>query len=214
MTAGRTPDPNTPPLPHLEIPVPCTESWDAMEGDERVRHCGLCRKNVYNLSALPQAEAAALLAGDVDGQLCVRFYRRSDGSVMTSDCSTSPRVRLHRAMRTLPRTAAGAAGVAAAAAVAVAVAHVAPLPPGRARPHPSVVEVSLVPEMMPPVLMGCTCPSRSQRRRRVRPARASGTRTRRHAGPPTAIRCASSKRADKGGAGLAADDVTPLRRYT
>ncbi|QNA87712.1 hypothetical protein G4G28_03105 [Massilia sp. Dwa41.01b] len=158
MTAGRTPDPNTPPLPHLEIPVPCTESWDAMEGDERVRHCGLCRKNVYNLSALPQAEAAALLAGDVDGQLCVRFYRRSDGSVMTSDCSTSPRVRLHRAMRTLPRTAAGAAGVAAAAAVAVAVAHVAPLPPGRARPHPSVVEVSLVPEMMPPVLMGVYLP--------------------------------------------------------
>lgn len=73
-------------LHRVEIPIPCTASWEAMQGDERVRHCASCNKNVFNLSAMAEDEAADLLAGNADGHLCVRFYRRADGTVLTSDC--------------------------------------------------------------------------------------------------------------------------------
>ncbi|HEY0062420.1 MAG TPA: hypothetical protein VGC21_09885, partial [Telluria sp.] len=49
-------------LHRISIASPCTASWDLMQGDERVRHCGDCNKNVFNLSAMPEAEAATLLA--------------------------------------------------------------------------------------------------------------------------------------------------------
>ena len=86
----------------------------------------MCRKDAYNLSAMPRPEAAALLAGNVDGNLCVRFYRRGDGTVVTSDCGTSTPVKVRRMLGKVPRAATAAAGVAGAAAVAVAVAHALP----------------------------------------------------------------------------------------
>jgi len=97
------PDPDSALLESLTIPISCTESWDNMTGCERVRHCGLCRKDVYNLSAMPQAEAAALLARHVDENLCVRFYRRDDGTVVTGDCSASTPVKLRRVLGKVPR---------------------------------------------------------------------------------------------------------------
>lgn len=139
-------DSNTALLQNLAIRIPCTESWDTMQGDERVRHCGLCKKNVYNLSAMPQAEAAAMLAQNVDGELCVRFYRREDGTVMTSDCSASPRVKLRQAMRTLPRVAAGVAG---AAAMAAAVVHSIPKYLDGSRSELSAVHASITPDSLP-----------------------------------------------------------------
>lgn len=159
MTAFHRPDPDTASLQKLEIPIPCTESWEAMQGDEQVRHCGLCRKNVYNLSSMPREEAAALLAGNTDGSLCVRFYRRSDGTVMTSDCGTSVRVKLHDAMRSLPRMAAGAAGMAGAALVAASVAHAAPAKPARSGHAPQAVQAA-APKEPPPemVVMGAPPP--------------------------------------------------------
>src|SRR5262249_4512264 len=36
----------------------CSESWDKMVGDNRMRLCGKCEKNVSNLSAMRRAEAA------------------------------------------------------------------------------------------------------------------------------------------------------------
>src|SRR5262249_46221013 len=56
-----------------------------MEGDDRVRFCGRCRKNVYNLSEMTEAEAQRLLV-DKEGRLCARLYRRRDGTVLTKDC--------------------------------------------------------------------------------------------------------------------------------
>lgn len=117
----RAPETDSALLRNLTIPIACTASWDDMTGSDRVRHCGLCRKDVYNLSAMPRPEAAALLAGNVDGKLCVRFYRRGDGTVVTSDCSTSTPVKVRRMVGKVPRAAA-----AGAAAVAVAVAHALP----------------------------------------------------------------------------------------
>src|SRR4051812_47184360 len=37
-------------LDRITIASPCTASWDDMAGDDRVRFCASCQKDVYNLS--------------------------------------------------------------------------------------------------------------------------------------------------------------------
>jgi hypothetical protein len=72
-------------LNDIRVASPCSVSWDAMAGDGRMRFCGICRKSVYNLSGMTRAEAERLVR-ETEGRLCVRFYRRRDGTVLTSDC--------------------------------------------------------------------------------------------------------------------------------
>ncbi|MGB7202927.1 MAG: hypothetical protein WBD16_11805 [Pyrinomonadaceae bacterium] len=73
------------PLNNVKVASPCPASWDAMYGDERKRFCGECKLNVYNLSDMTRDEAEQLITNN-EGRLCVRFYRRADGSVITADC--------------------------------------------------------------------------------------------------------------------------------
>lgn len=113
-------------LHRIEIAKPCTASWDKMKGDLRVRHCGDCNKNVFNLSAMPEAEAAALVAANTRGELCVRFYRRQDGTVMTSDCGSSPRAAVRQAWRKVPGMASLA--FVALSAAACSSSQVEPVP--------------------------------------------------------------------------------------
>jgi hypothetical protein len=96
-------------LENVSIAAPCKASWDDMVGDEHVRFCGQCEKNVYNLSSLPRDEAEALLAAK-EGKMCVRLFRRSDGTVMTADCPVGVRKRRRR------RAAFGAVGASLLAA--------------------------------------------------------------------------------------------------
>lgn len=72
-------------LANLKIATPCSANWDQMQGDDRVRFCAQCNLNVYNLSGLRQSEAASLI-NQKEGRLCVRFYQRKDGTVLTADC--------------------------------------------------------------------------------------------------------------------------------
>jgi hypothetical protein len=72
------------PLDDVEVAAPCKADWDQMIGSERVRFCGQCNLNVFNLSAMSRVEAESLIAR-TDG-LCVKFYRRFDGSIITRDC--------------------------------------------------------------------------------------------------------------------------------
>lgn len=55
-----------------------------MQGSPQIRHCGVCRSNVYNLSEMTEEQAESLLARN--DELCVRYYRRNDGTIVTSDC--------------------------------------------------------------------------------------------------------------------------------
>src|ERR1700716_1584689 len=73
------------PLDHVQVAAPCPADWDQMIGSERVRFCGQCSLNVYNLSSMTRSEAESLIARN-EGRLCVRFYRRGDGSIITKDC--------------------------------------------------------------------------------------------------------------------------------
>lgn len=72
-------------LDRIRIASPCEARWSAMEGDEQVRTCGQCARKVYDISRLSLSEARKLVARGED-RVCVRFYRREDGTVLTSDC--------------------------------------------------------------------------------------------------------------------------------
>jgi hypothetical protein len=73
------------PLNNLKVASPCSQDWNAMLGDHRKRYCGECKLNVYNLSGMTRSEAENLIM-NAEGRLCVRFYTRADGSVLTEDC--------------------------------------------------------------------------------------------------------------------------------
>lgn len=73
------------PLDNIKIASPCSMDWDAMTGVGRKRYCGECKLNVYNLSGMTRREAESLLINS-EGRLCVRFYRRQDGTILIEDC--------------------------------------------------------------------------------------------------------------------------------
>ncbi|HEY1586544.1 MAG TPA: hypothetical protein VGH63_12705 [Polyangia bacterium] len=77
-------------LENIRIAMPCAADWDDMSGDNRVRFCGKCEKNVYNLSAMSRDEGEALVR-EKEGRLCVRLYQRADGTVITNDCPVGQR---------------------------------------------------------------------------------------------------------------------------
>ena len=66
----------------------------AVGADDRVRFCGQCKKNVYNVAALAPEEALDLV-DRMEGGLCIRLSRRPDGTLVTGDC----RARLRYARR-------------------------------------------------------------------------------------------------------------------
>jgi hypothetical protein len=83
---------------NITIATPCHASWDKMKGDEQVRHCEQCHQNVYNLSEMSAAEAVDLIR-EKEGHLCVRLYRRADGTMITSDCPVGLQWRIWKWLR-------------------------------------------------------------------------------------------------------------------
>ena len=85
-------------LDNLHIATPCRANWQRMEvvdGDERVRFCGTCEKNVYNVSLMSRDEAKALVVAH-EGSLCIRLARRKDGTLITNDCPVGQSVQRSR----------------------------------------------------------------------------------------------------------------------
>ena len=75
----------TSPLNNIRIASPCSADWNAMFGTDRKRFCGDCKLNVYNLSDMSRDEAERLILNS-EGRLCVRFFRRADGTILTKNC--------------------------------------------------------------------------------------------------------------------------------
>lgn len=75
-------------LDNVMIAAPCEVAWENMVGDDRMRHCLSCKLNVYNIKELSAAQAEELINSDAarSGRICMRLYRRSDGTIMTKDC--------------------------------------------------------------------------------------------------------------------------------
>lgn len=72
-------------LDNIRVAAPCSADWESMTGDQQSRFCAQCEKHVYNLSEMT-ATAAADLIREKEGKLCVRLYRRHDGTMLTADC--------------------------------------------------------------------------------------------------------------------------------
>ena len=70
------------------IARPCEESWAAMPGGPRARHCEACGKQVHNFAMMSAREIEKLVAR-ADGELCARITRRADGSLVTLDARPS-----------------------------------------------------------------------------------------------------------------------------
>ena len=86
------------PLDHVSVAAPCGVGWDNMVGNERVRFCGQCSLNVYNLSAMTRGDAERLVS-QAEGRLCVRYYRRADGTILTENCPVGLRALKRRLSR-------------------------------------------------------------------------------------------------------------------
>jgi hypothetical protein len=94
------------PLDHVRIAAPCKANWEQMIGTDRVRFCGQCNLNVYNLSSMTRVQAESLIA-QTEGRLCIRFYRRTDGSILTDNCPVGLRA-IRRRLSYLAKAASAA----------------------------------------------------------------------------------------------------------
>jgi hypothetical protein len=161
-----------PVLDNIRVAAPCTARWGDMTGDARVRACGDCKKNVYNLSEMTRDEAEALIL-EKEGRLCVRYYQRADGTILLKDCAVGVKRRRRRRVIAagVAASLAGVAGSLANAAFDSTLSYErvpqvrafpvmgaieppprapAPPPPARARANePRVTQGMLVPEASP-----------------------------------------------------------------
>src|SRR4051794_22432077 len=70
-------------LRQVTIPSPCPARWGSMPGDDRVRSCPACRKEVRNFEALAAEEVASLITAR-GNDLCGRLVRGGDGRILTA----------------------------------------------------------------------------------------------------------------------------------
>jgi hypothetical protein len=98
------------PLATVRITNPCPAAWEQMSGDDRVRFCPQCRLNVYNLSAMSREEAEAFVE-QREGRVCLRLYRRADGTILTRDCPVGLRAVRRRLAAFVAAVAGGLLGV-------------------------------------------------------------------------------------------------------
>jgi hypothetical protein len=95
--------------PALRVGTPCPVGWAAMPGDDRVRFCGQCQQNVYNVASLTPSEVERLVR-EREGRVCIRLQYRADGTVITRDCWHAFRVARERVLGTALALAASAVG--------------------------------------------------------------------------------------------------------
>jgi hypothetical protein len=69
----------------VRLASPCKVKWSSMRGSDTVRHCGQCRLNVFNAEHLTSFQVRDLVL-KAEGRVCMRFFRRFDGTLLTRDC--------------------------------------------------------------------------------------------------------------------------------
>jgi hypothetical protein len=94
----------------IEVATPCPASWEQMLGDDKVRFCGQCEKNVYNFSSMTAQEIADLVE-ETEGVFCGRLFRRPDGTVLTADCPVGLAEKARIAARRAARRGLALAGL-------------------------------------------------------------------------------------------------------
>ncbi len=111
-------------LSRVRVGFPCNQDWNTMRGNDKVRFCDHCAKNVHNLSEMTP-EAALELVERSEGRLCVRYIPNPDGSPHIKDDVE----RLSGGFR-MPQLRLAAGVLAAALTGGMASAGTVPAPPG------------------------------------------------------------------------------------
>ena len=152
---------NTVTLDVIQVASPCSASWDEMAGDDRARFCGQCRLNVYNLSEMTRAEATAFVQNR-EGRTCIRFYRRTDGTVITRDCPVGLRALRRRVARMAAAVVALCGAIMASTVFAwtnsVSGRRAAPASPTAASPKTKFLQWLSPPQQTNIVMGGCPPP--------------------------------------------------------
>lgn len=107
----------------IDVPEPCPQSWESMQGDDKSRFCGSCEKDIYNLSEMTRREAKKLILQSKES-VCVRLEKDTHGKVKTL------KRQLHQITRQIPI----AAGVLSASLAFAASADAQRKPPPIPRP--------------------------------------------------------------------------------
>lgn len=90
------------------LATPCPVSWGEMSGDQKQRFCAECKLHVYNISEMTEDEAGALLEENRGkDSVCLRFFRRADGTVLTKNCPVGLKKLKEQARRAAAWLAAG-----------------------------------------------------------------------------------------------------------
>jgi hypothetical protein len=87
----------------LQISSPCPMRWESLTGDDRVRYCGRCKLNVYNLAEMGKDEVENIFRTS-KGRVCGRIYLRGDRTATLRDC---PQGRADKLRRRLLKAFAG-----------------------------------------------------------------------------------------------------------
>lgn len=61
-------------LDQIEVKSPCSESWDEMEGNDKVRFCSHCAKSVNDISVLSRKKAEKIVRAS-GGNICIRYVK-------------------------------------------------------------------------------------------------------------------------------------------
>jgi hypothetical protein len=110
----------------MRTATPCDASWESMSGDERVRRCTLCDRDVFDLAQVSAPQSLELLCRGGASPSSLHLHRRKDGTVITSDCARGI-ARRKRRLAVLG-VAAGAAATVASLREPIAEAFT-PIPP-------------------------------------------------------------------------------------
>ena len=108
-------------LDRVYLKTPCSTEWNLMEGNEQIRFCIECNKQVHNLSSMTREQAEDLLA-KAGGELCAKIDRDERGNIITADQLK------HTSLFRIPSPRFTSAAVAALLGIGIAVHAEVPSP--------------------------------------------------------------------------------------
>ncbi|HXI88605.1 MAG TPA: hypothetical protein VNO24_01205, partial [Blastocatellia bacterium] len=76
-------------LDRVYLKKPCSTEWNLMEGNDQLRFCSECNKQVHHLSTMTRKQAEDLLA-KAGGELCAKIDRDDRGKIITADQLNHP----------------------------------------------------------------------------------------------------------------------------
>jgi hypothetical protein len=91
-------------LNSIYIASPCEIQWKDMDGDDQVRFCESCKKNVFNIAAMSTDDAVKLLTDKNKERPCIKLYKRADGTLITDDCPVGLRKVRERCVKIAVRS--------------------------------------------------------------------------------------------------------------